>query len=301
MRWRTAAFLAWTGAVVLSLWGFLYHVVKASLEHGYSSQSVLVPLLTAYLIWSDRKRIFSRPRSSIAVGAVVAAAGCLAACAGVLSGGSAQVLALIIVQLSGVFLMIAGGFIAAYGGAAFRSAIFPFALLLLMLPVPAAAIDKVITLLQVGSAVLSYHLFSMLGVPVYREGVILRLPGVAIEVAKECSGINSSIALLLTALLAAWETLRTTSRRVVLVLITIPLSLIKNAVRIVTLTMLALYVDPGFLTGRLHHEGGFVFFIIALLLVYPAWWYLQRSEQKSKATAPVVPHPVPAQAVSAGR
>ena len=92
----------------------------------------------------------------------------------------------------------------------------------------------------------------------------VHLPGLTIEVAKECSGINSSVALLITMLLVACETLRTTSRRVILVLFAIPLSLVKNAVRIVTLTLLALYVDPSFLTGRLHHQGGFLFYLIAL-------------------------------------
>jgi exosortase len=183
-------------------------------------------------------------------------------------------------HLLAVFLMIIGGFVASYGANAFRSAIFPFLLLALMLPLPSRVIEKIVYFLQAGSTQLSYSMFSMVGIPVRREGFLLHLPGLTIEVAKECSGINSSVALLITMLLVACETLRTTSRRVILVLLAIPLSLVKNAVRIVTLTLLAMYVDRSFLTGRLHHQGGFVFFLVALALMYPVWKLLQRTEQK---------------------
>jgi exosortase len=148
------------------------------------------------------------------------------------------------------------------------------------LPLPSRAIERIVNFLQAGSAELAYRLFLIVGVPVHREGFLLYLPGVTIEVAKECSGINSSIALLVTSLLVACETLRTTSRRVILLLFAVPLSLVKNAVRIVTLTLLALYVDPSFLTGRLHHQGGFVFYLIALAIMYPVWRLLQATEQR---------------------
>jgi exosortase/archaeosortase family protein len=47
------------------------------------------------------------------------------------------------------------------------------------------------------------------------------------------------------------------------------LAVLKNAIRIVALTLLSIHVDPGFLTGQLHHEGGFVFFLLALVLMMP--------------------------------
>jgi exosortase/archaeosortase family protein len=59
--------------------------------------------------------------------------------------------------------------------------------------------------------------------------------------------------------------------------------ILKNGVRIVTLTLLASYVDPGFLYGRLHREGGVVFFLLGLLLLFPVLWLLQRGERKPSA------------------
>lgn len=292
MRWRTATFFLWSGAVVLVTWPFLHRFFAQSLQEGYSSQTVLVPFITAYLIWSGRKRIFSRTSSLIPTGVAIVVAGIV-----IYIGGSylqANETSAMAARLTGVLLMLVGAFAGLFGTAALRAAIFPLCLLLLMMPLPPSVIDKIIGFLQWQSATLSYHLFSLLGVPVYRDGIMLTVPGVTIEVAKECSGINSSVALLLTALLVAWQTLRSTSRRIFLVLLTVPVSILKNAVRIVTLTLLALYVDPSFLTGKLHHQGGFVFFLIALGVVYPIWVILQKTEHaKPPAELPAEPLALP--------
>ena len=281
MHSRTTLFLMWVAVVVALCWSVLREIAKASLENGFSSHIVLIPFITAYFIWSGRKTIFSKVSYWAGTGALIAAVGVL----GLVSLANFSLFAsgqtLVAAELIAVFAMIIGGFIGLYGATAFKAALFPFALLLLMLPLPSILIEKVVYFLQKGSADLAYGLFSILGIPVYREGFLLKVPGLTIEVAKECSGINSSVALLITILLVAFETLQTTSRRVIILLLTIPLSLVKNAIRIVTLTVLALRVDPRFLTGRLHHEGGFVFFFLALAIMYPVWRLLCKTEQKS--------------------
>ena len=64
-----------------------------------------------------------------------------------------------------------------------------------------------------------------------------------------------------------------------LVALALPLSILKNGIRITTLTLLSIYVDPGFLTGSLHRDGGFVFFLMALALLAPVLLLLQKSEE----------------------
>jgi exosortase len=288
MRWRTGAFAAWCGVVVLAFAGVLRDAVRSSLDQSYSSYVVLVPCIVAYLIWSGRASIFVQPKFAVIHGAALAAAALLFTMAVRLFGLSPGTLALVDLKLLSVFLLFIAGFVAAYGTYATKKSVFPFLLLVLMLPAPPVVVEKIVYFLRTGSTALSYALFSAIGIPVYRDGFLLRVPRVTIEVANECSGINSSMALLVTMLLIAREALRTTSRRVVLVLLAIPLSLVKNAVRIVVLTLLAVYVDPSFLTGRLHHQGGFVFFLLALAIMFPVLWLLQRSErnQRARGSAP---------------
>ena len=68
-----------------------------------------------------------------------------------------------------------------------------------------------------------------------------------------------------------------------LVLLNFPLSLIKNGIQVATLTLLSIYVDPSFLTGRLHMEGGFVFFLLALLILLPVFLWLERSDKPRRS------------------
>jgi hypothetical protein len=59
--------------------------------------------------------------------------------------------------------------------------------------------------------------------------------------------------------------------------------ILKNGIHIATLTLLAVYVDPDFLTGKLHHQGGIVFFVLGLLLLLPVFLLLQRGDLPARA------------------
>ena len=88
------------------------------------------------------------------------------------------------------------------------------------------------------------------------------------------------MALLILALIFGHLLLHTFWKQAVLVVAGLLIMLVKNGVRIATLTILAQYVDPGFLYGRLHHEGGVVFFLLGLILLLPILWLLQRGEKR---------------------
>jgi exosortase len=151
-----------------------------------------------------------------------------------------------------------------------------------MVPLPDVILDRTIYALQSGSTEISYLIFQLVGTPVSRHGFLLSVPGVTIEVAKECSSIRSSIALFITCLLAAHLYLRTTWKKLVFVVLGLLLSVVKNGIRITTLTLLSVYVDPGFLYGRLHRQGGFVFFLIALLILLPVFLWMEKSDKVRK-------------------
>src|SRR5262249_6450316 len=127
---------------------------------------------------------------------------------------------------------------------------------------------------------MTHVIFNLLGVPVYREGFFFALPGLAIEVAEECSGIRSSLALLITGCLAANMLLRTPWTRTALLAAIVPIAIVKNAVRIVVLSLLSIYVDMGFITGKLHQVGGIPLFFGTLLVVGGVVWVLQRLEAR---------------------
>ena len=173
-------------------------------------------------------------------------------------------------------------FLLCYGIRSFRKAIFALSCLFLMIPVPPELMDRMTTALQLGSAATSFQMLRLMGIPVFREGMTFMLPGLRIEVAPECSGIHSWLAFVLVVILAARVCLRSSWRILVLIASTIPIAIFKNAVRIVTISSLSVYVDRTIIDGPLHHRGGPVFAIVDLAIFVPLLIAFQRSETRSR-------------------
>jgi len=255
-------------------------LVRLSLSQDDASYLVLIPFISAAVLYLERHNISANAATGRLLGAT------LLLLAGVVTVVSHFVKSapLAGLQLSGsifaLVLLWVSGFSICFGNAALKAARFPFLFLLLMVPIPNFLVDSVVHLLQEGSAWITGALFDLVGVPALREGLVFHLARVNIEVAKECSGIRSSMALLILALLVAHFFLRSLWNKILFVAFGLFMMIVKNGIRIATLTLLAVYVDPGFLVGRLHHQGGIVFFVLALLLMLPLVLFLQKMESK---------------------
>jgi exosortase len=178
-----------------------------------------------------------------------------------------------------------GAFVLCFGNAVARAFLFPLGFLLWLVPVPEFVLGQIITFLQKWSAFAAQVLFSAVGVPVSQDGFFLSIPGVTLEVAKECSSIRSSLILVLTSMVLAQLELRSFWRKSLVVAVAIPLSVAKNGLRIFTIAMLGTKIDPAFLTGRLHRHGGVVFLLIALLVIFLLIWILRKTEQRGARQA----------------
>jgi len=263
------------------MWSPIREVIDLALDtdNKHASHILLIPFITATLIYWYRKAIFNSVQYSGA-GAVVIALGLALFAGGSLwTGPSAP--NLLSLKASSLVVMWLGGFLFFYGSAAFRAGLFPLLFLLLCIPFPPSILDYTIAFLQRGSAEMTYVLLKLSGTPVYREGFVFAMPDLTIFVAPECSGIRSSISLFILSILAGHLFLRSPWRWFVLMIVTIPLVIFKNAVRIGTLSLLTLHVDRGILSSRLHQEGGIPFFIVGLLMIYPVLMMLVKSERKS--------------------
>jgi len=92
------------------------------------------------------------------------------------------------ITIFSLVLVWVGGFVLCYGLRSLRTGLFPVLFLFLMVPVPDVLLNRVIFWVQTGSAEVTDALFHLVGVPVFRTGFVFALPGVTIEIAKECSG-----------------------------------------------------------------------------------------------------------------
>ena len=277
---RTLLYVGWILASCLLLLRPLEAFVSYSLSNDNASHMVLIPVISAWILFLERNRIFKRLGSDVGMASALLAAGAALALVAFSIGSRWSALNQLSVHILALILIWMAGFVFLFGSQTLRNARFPFAFLLLTIPIPNFILDQLIYVLQKGSAEVAAVLFDWSGVPVLRDGFVFHLAHVNIEVARECSGIRSSLALLILAILVAHFYLDTFWKQAVLVIAGLFVMILKNGVRIVTLTLLASYVNPDFLYGRLHRQGGVVFFVLGLLLLVPLLWLLERSERK---------------------
>jgi exosortase len=280
---RHASFVAFIVISSVAFHKTLSALVKYSLHAESSSHIIFIPLVSFFLLYVERQIVFSITRTSIGSGVGLALGGTILhwlANRGPFPQEGNWPLSL---ETFSVILVWVGGFLLCYGLVALRAGAFPLLFLLLMVPLPDVVLGRAIHALQEGSTEIAYLIFQAVGTPVSRHGFLLSVPGYTLEVAKECSSIRSSMVLFIVCLLAAHLFLRTGWKMFLLVLLSFPLSVIKNGIRIATLTLLSIYVDTAFMTGRLHHEGGIVFFLVALLILWPVFLWLVKSDQPRRS------------------
>jgi exosortase C (VPDSG-CTERM-specific) len=161
-------------------------------------------------------------------------------------------------------LLYASGYLV-LGSKSMREAIFPALFLLFMLPFPPVIEHAIEWFLQHSTAEVAYRFIQWSGIPVLRRGLSFEMPGISLSVAPECSGIRSSWVLLITSLLAGHLFLKPRWKRSLLALIVIPLGIIRNAFRILVLSLLCVHLDPSWIDSPLHHRGGPIFFVLSLI------------------------------------
>jgi len=283
-----AAFLAACLAIFFSP---VLQLARLALSEDTYSHILLVPFISLGLILMKRHGLFDNPGSSPRPAAVLSLAGLLVLglnwrWGSLVPGNNPPTLSIL-----ALVLLVWAGFLHFYGSRVFHSLLFPLIFLGLAVPMPQFVIDGLIEWLREGSAEVTYWLFRATATPVFRHGFIFAVPGATIDIAPECSGIRSAISLFITCLLAGYLFLQTKWARTALLVAAVPVLVIKNGIRIVTLTLLAIHVDPSFLTGKLHHQGGFVFFLIGLVILWPVLMWLQKNEGRfmNRKGAPLDP------------
>ncbi len=151
------------------------------------------------------------------------------------------------------------------GNGLMRALVYPFGLLIFMVPLPELARSWVEAALQQGSAACAGWMFAVSDVPTLQMGLLFKLPNISLQVAPECSGIHSSMVLLITSLVAGKFFLPKAWQRTVLCLAVIPLAVLRNGFRVFVLGELCTHIGPQMIDSPIHHHGGPLFFVLSLV------------------------------------
>jgi len=279
------------GVLFLVGWFFLFRSTLASLYHlavtdNGHSHLLAIPLLASFFLFTDRKRIFNTKRTNPGLQRILAglflATGFVLFLTGRSLGDSMFYPDSLSLSMAAALFLLLGIILAVVRDIDLSASVFPGVLLLLLVPIPTVLRDALVGFLIKGTVAITEVLFRVTGTTFYRDGGVFLLPGISIEIADVCSGIRSSIGLLITVLLAGHLFLKRIWSKGVLLATVIPFVLIKNALRVTALTLLSIHVDSSFLDSSLHHTyGGMAFFALTLILMYPILLLLRKLEMNN--------------------
>lgn len=280
-KWKHVLFVIPTAIGLILFRDPLRELVALSSTSELYQHIPLIPLVSGYFLFLHRKDFPAISYGSPWAGTAGVAAGLsLFLLGGWIEPGLSRNDYLSL-MMAGLVLWTLASFVLAYGMGGLKTCLFPMLFLVFIIPVPGFILDPAVTFLQTASAEVSDLIFMLTGVPFLRDGMVFTLPGIEVEVARECSGIRSSLALVITALIAGSLSLRFSWSKGALVAAILPVTIFKNGLRIVTLSLLGSYVDPVFITGHwLHRSGGIPFFVVGLILLIPVLWILRRIESR---------------------
>jgi exosortase C (VPDSG-CTERM-specific) len=278
---RFRAFLVYIALVVLVFLFPLIDLVTFAATRQYYNHILLVPFISLYLIREKRSHL-SGPWKTSMFPAVAFAAIAVASMAFLYSGVRPMYLSdhYAVVGLSFFSFILAGAFLC-FGADTLRKIAFPLAFLVFAIPMPEPIMHWIQIQLQHASAEAAYWMLSLMNVPMLRDGVDFKLPGIPIRVAEECSGFNSSYVLFMVSLLGGYLFLKSPWKRAFLSAAVIPLAIVRNGFRITTIAMMCTYIGPEMIHSPIHHRGGPVFFALSLIPFLALVWLLRRSESKT--------------------
>jgi exosortase len=249
---------------LLSLWLYwstLTHLVGQWWSDPNFSHGFFVPLFSAFVIWQDRRRLVHVTPQPSWSGVIILLAGL-----GLLVVG--RLGAELFLDRFSLLLILAAAVILFLGWNLFRVVLFPWAFLLLMIPIPTIIFNQITFPLQLLASQVAAAVLPVLGVPVLREGNVIDLPAMPLEVAEACSGIRSLMSLLALAIIYGFMMEKRLWVRWVLALASVPITVFANDVRIIGTGLLVQYWDPQAAEGYFHASWGWIIFVVSLIILY---------------------------------
>jgi exosortase len=230
--------------------------VDQNYSHGF-----LIPVISAYAIWSDRRRLFSAPLAPrYWLGFSLALIAALMLFAGI--AGSELFIARISMVLS------IGALVVYFCGTEWlRRLAFPIGLLLFAIPIPNIVFNQIAFPMQLMASDYATRVIRLFGVPALREGNVIELAQMKLQVVEACSGIRSLMTLAALAVVYAYFTEKRWARRVALVLAVIPIAIAANAARVAGTGVMAHAWGIQAAEGFLHGFSGWFVFVVAVILL----------------------------------
>jgi len=256
----------WGSLLIACLMALAYYHVVVKLvidwwEISDNSHGFFVPLFAVYVAWSKKDVLLRTKLAPNWAGIALVALGLLVLLLGVFGAE------LFLSRIS--LVMVMTGLVLGFGGWALLYELrFALGVLLLGIPIPAIVFSEITFPLQLLASKLASALLPMFGVPVLRDGNVIKLPQLSLEVVEACSGIRSIMSLFTLSVFYGYFMEKSTWRRILLAVASVPIAIATNAVRILATGLCVQYWDPDKAMGFFHEFSGLVMFLVSLLCLF---------------------------------
>jgi exosortase len=260
---RRSVFLAWglvAGGFILAYARVVASLARAWWTDDNASHGFLIVPIALYFMWERRRRLAGAVARPTAIGLVVVVGSLGVLAAGVLGSELFLTRISMLGALAGILLFL-------YGWETLRIALFPLAFMLLMVPLPAIVFNQVAFPLQLLASRAGEAALGSVDIPVLREGNVLVLANIKLEVAEACSGIRSLVSLLTLGVVLGYFSDERRWVRTAIALSSIPVAIVANAARVAGTGIAAHRFGAAAAQGFLHEFSGWVVFVVALALM----------------------------------
>ena len=282
---RGSSSLSWglIGVGVVALLGLLYrdslsYLFQEWMENEDYGHGIFVPFISLALIWWRRKDILAAGLAPTWWGMIPVTLGL-----GLFVVG--ELATLYFLQHLSFWLVFIGLVLSIAGLPATRRMAFPLGYLLVMIPPPHMLQQSLSSSLQLISSALGVGCLQLIGVTAFREGNVIDLGPIQLQVVEACSGLRYLFPLMALTLLLAYLFQDRVWKRVVLVASAIPLAVLLNGLRIGVIGVLVDYFGNGAAEGFMHAFEGWFLFVLSLALLGLELWLIGKIGSSTSAMA----------------
>jgi exosortase len=234
----------------------IIEVISAVLHREDSSHGVFVPFLSLYFLWLKRDNLKKIEPQYNYFGFILIFLGSIVPLFNI---GNFQLDFLcFIVFLAGLIYVI-------FGKEFFKDITFPLFFLITMIPIPENIYESMANFTRHISFGGSLKVISFLGIPYFKQGWLIQLPNALLKVAISCSGIRYLISYFVFGLAYAWLYRDTTWGRLLVVILTIPISLFASICRLTAIFILTYNFGPRMAEHWPHIITSWIVFFLILI------------------------------------
>ena len=254
----------WKIIPLIFLFGGLYYQIIFSMGKDWYADSdyshgFLIPFISAYIIWTNREKISTIRINSDNLGLLVLFKGLSLYILGITGAEFFTMRFSMIPVILGIVYYLCGKEMT-------KNVLVPVGFLVFMIPVPAIVFNIAAFPLKLLAANIATNVIQFLSIPVVRDGNIIYLKDMTLEVADACSGIRSLMSMLALGVSYAYIFQKCMLKRTILVLCVLPITIIANVARVTGTGILSHYVGPAAASGFFHEFAGIVIFLVAFAM-----------------------------------